>query len=74
MKISDDDLNLLQTINKSAALDFPCPSEVVEAAQPFIEAGVVAVTGQVVKNGAADLSLTDEGKWKLLAAGRNLQD
>jgi hypothetical protein len=72
MKISDDDFNLLQTINRSASLDFPCPSEVVEAAQPFIVAGMVAVTGQVVKNGAANLSLTDEGKWKVLAAGRKL--
>lgn len=74
MKFTDEDFSLLQAIYKSALLNFPSPSDVVEAAKPFIESGMVVVTGEIAKNGAADLSVTNEGKWKLLADGRKLQD
>lgn len=73
MKVSDDEFLLLQAIHKASCIDHPCPSNVVEGAAKFIEQGVVGLKGEVGKNGAADLYVTDEGKWKLLEGGRVLK-
>jgi hypothetical protein len=73
MKISDDDFLILQAIHRCSVLDYPCPAETVTKAAGLIEAGLVTMKGEVAKNGMADLFVTDDAKWKLLAGGRKLK-
>jgi|GEM_PF-4199809 len=73
MKITDEDFLLLQTIHKSSDWGYPCPAEVVAKAADFIKSGMVAMRGDVLKNGMANLYIPDEAKWKLLAGGRILK-
>jgi len=74
MKVSDDDFLILQAIYRCSVLDYPCPAETVAKAAGFIEAGLVRMKGDVAKNGMADLFITDDAKWKLLAGGRKLEN
>ena len=74
MKVSDEDFLLLQAIHKSSLLDYPCPGETVEKAADLIKAGLVAMKGEVAKNGMADLYIPDDAKWKLLESGRVLKN
>jgi hypothetical protein len=74
LKFTDDEFLLLQAIHKSSVLDFPCPDSIVAKAASFIKTGMVAVKGEVAKNGMADLYIPDEAKWTLLASGRILAD
>jgi hypothetical protein len=73
MTVSDDDFMLLQTIHKLSLQDYPSPSETVAKAAGLIKAGMVAMKGEVAKNGMADLYIPDEAKWTLLASGRVLK-
>lgn len=73
MKVCDEDFLILQAIHRCSVLGYPCPAETVAKAAGFIEAGLVGIKGEVAKDGVADLFVTDDAKWKLLAGGRKLK-
>lgn len=74
MNFTDDEFLLLQAIHRSSILNYPCPNDLVRKASGFIKDGIVSMRGEIDMKGNADLFVTDNGKLKLSANGRTLQD
>ena len=70
--LTEQECNLLQQIDNSWRLNYPCTLEMVCAAKPLIERGLVKQV-RSAPEGYADLRITDDAKWAALAAGHPVQ-
>lgn len=70
MKLQEHQIEHLRVVHGAAKQGLPCRSDFVADVAPLIESGLVRVDASFGERGA-QLSITNEGNWALLASGQN---